>query len=239
MERPNNDSYPILIVEDEKNMGQTLCLYLTNKGHPCLLAHNSEKARTHFYNASASPSIIIMDIGLPDGNGLELAREFRQSRKDFVLLFLSALNDPSTRVEGLEIGAHDFITKPFELKELTLRLERILKTQKSFGTIPEALHVGPLTIWFKKYEVEDAQGNILSLSQKECAILKLLYEQKNQVVSRNHIIENIWGENSFPSNRTVDNYIVKFRKWSDTDPSHTLQIVSIRSIGYKLVIRDS
>lgn len=225
----------ILIVEDEENLGITLSEYLKGLGHECAWAKDAKSAREQFL--IHKPTVILMDIGLPDGNGLDLAREFRKSRKDFVLLFLSALNDPETKVEGLEIGADDYITKPFALKELTLRLKRILSSQSEINKLPEEIAHGPLKIWFKRYEVQDADGVVIGLSQKECAILELLYTKKNEAVDREEIIEKIWGEDKFPSNRTVDNYIVKLRKWCESDKNKSIEIQSIRSIGYKLIIQ--
>lgn len=226
----------ILIVEDEVNLGITLSEYLQGLGHAAHWSKNAHDARA-FFNAER-PNLVLMDIGLPDISGLDLAREFRNLRKDFVLLFLSALNDPETKVQGLEIGADDYITKPFALKELMLRLNRIMNSQLELEKLPDEIVHGPLKIWFKRYEVQDAQGNILTLSQKECAILELLYKKKNEAVDRDEIIEKIWGEDKFPSNRTVDNYIVKLRKWCETDNNKSIDIQSIRSIGYKLVIQS-
>lgn len=225
----------ILIVEDEENLGITLSEYLKGLGHECAWAKDARSARELF--RIHKPTVILMDIGLPDGSGLDLAREFRKTRKDFVLLFLSALNDPETKVEGLEIGADDYITKPFALKELTLRLKRILSSQSEINKLPEEITHGPLKIWFKRYEVQDADGMVIGLSQKECAILELLYTKKNEAVDREEIIEKIWGEDKFPSNRTVDNYIVKLRKWCESDIAKSIEIQSIRSIGYKLIIQ--
>jgi two-component system alkaline phosphatase synthesis response regulator PhoP len=224
----------ILIVEDEANLGSTLEEYLSGLGHQCAWAKNGLEATALF--KKNKPNLILMDIGLPDTNGLELASHFRKERKDFVLLFLSALNDPETKVNAFEIGAEDYITKPFALKELTMRLDRILKTQSSIETLPEVITHGPLKIWFRRYEVQDAEGVVTPLSQKECAILELLYKKQNEAVPREEIIEKIWGEDKFPSNRTVDNYIVKLRKWCESDSSHSIDIQSIRSIGYKLTI---
>lgn len=224
----------ILIVEDEENLGSTLKDYLLGLGHKCAWAQSGAQARDLFHQNS--PNIILMDIGLPDTTGLKLALEFRKERKDFVLLFLSALNDPEIKVEALEIGAEDYITKPFALKELIFRLDRILKTQANFETLPEVITHGKLKIWFRRYEVMDADGHMIALSQKECAILELLYKKQNVAVTRDDIIEKIWGDDKFPSNRTVDNYIVKLRKWCETDKTHSIEIQSIRSIGYKLTI---
>jgi two-component system alkaline phosphatase synthesis response regulator PhoP len=183
------------------------------------------------------PSIAIIDIGLPDGNGIELAKKFRQIKKDCVLLFCTALNDPNLRVEGLELGAEDYITKPFELKELTLRLDRILKNRQLTLHNPDEYRFGKLVFWPKRFEIQDGAGSLSPLSQKECAILELLLEKKNEVIARDEMIENIWGENSFPTNRTIDNYIVKLRKWGDSDPDSGLKITSVRGIGYKLELK--
>lgn len=225
----------VLIVEDETNLGITLRDYLRAKKFEVEWAATASEARARF--TQMRPAIAILDIGLPDGNGLELAKEFRQDSKECVLLFCTALNDPSLRVEGFELGAEDYITKPFELKELTLRLDRILKSRKTTLHNPDEYHFGRLIFWPKRFEILDAQGQLATLSQKECAILELLLENKNEVISRDQMIESIWGENSFPTNRTIDNYIVKLRKWADSDTDDSLKITSVRGIGYKLEIK--
>lgn len=222
----------LLLVEDEPNLGQTLRDYLRTKRFEVELATNCSEARIKF--KERNPAIVILDIGLPDGDGISLAKEFRYQRKDCVILFCTALNDPSLRVEGLELGAEDYITKPFELKELTLRLDRILKSRRVTLHNPDEYKFGELIFWPKRFELQDAQGNLFAIGLKECAILELLISKQNEVVARDLMIESIWGENSFPTNRTIDNYIVKLRKWADSDPSHSLQIISVRGIGYKL-----
>jgi len=225
----------ILIVEDEKNLGSTLEEFLQGLGHNCSWAQTGIQARSYF--GSQNPNLVLMDIGLPDISGLELAREFRKIRQDFNLLFFSALNDPEIKVEALEIGAEDYITKPFALKELLYRIDRMLKAKSSAEELPEVIAHGPLKIWFRRFEVMDAKGDLIALSQKECAILELLYREHNLAVDREVIIQKIWGEDKFPSNRTVDNYIVKLRKWCESDPNKNIEIQSIRSIGYKLIIK--
>lgn len=224
----------ILIVEDEKNLGITLQEYLNSLGHTCHLATTGAMARDLF--SKHRPEIVLMDIGLPDDSGLNIARDFRKARKDFVLLFLSAQNDPETRVEGLEIGAEDYITKPFALKELVLRLGRILENQSSKAKTPDELVFGDLKVWFKSFEVQNGLGEIRPISQKECSILHFLLSRENEATTREQIIEKVWGEDKFPSNRTVDNYIVSLRKWCDSSKDNILEIKSIRGIGYKLVI---
>jgi two-component system alkaline phosphatase synthesis response regulator PhoP len=222
----------LLLVEDEPNLGQTLRDYLRAKKFQVELAQTCAEARKKF--ADIHPAIAILDIGLPDGSGIELAREFRAKRKDCVLLFCTALNDPTLRVEGLEMGAEDYITKPFELKELTLRLDRILKTRSRIMINKDEYRFGKLIFWPKRFELQDAGGSLSAIGQKECAILELLLEKKNEVVTRDEMIESIWGENSFPTNRTIDNYIVRLRRWSESDADAGLRITSVRGVGYKL-----
>lgn len=228
---------PLLLVEDEPNLGQTLRDYLRAKKFLVELATSCTEAREKFH--TIHPAIAILDIGLPDGSGIELAKEFRHQSKECVLLFCTALNDPYLRVEGLELGAEDYITKPFELKELTLRLDRILKSREFSLHNPDEYKFGKLTFWPKRFEIQDAQGMIGQLGQKECAILEFLLERKNEVVSRDEMIESIWGENSFPTNRTIDNYIVKIRKWAESDQEALVKISSIRGIGYKLDLKGN
>lgn len=226
-------SLPVLIVEDELNLRETLQEFLCDLGRTCYAAATVKEATELFYQHR--PAIVLMDIGLPDGNGLDLARSLRRQAPHLVLLFLSAKNDPETKLEAFEMGGQDYLTKPFSLKELQLRLERILKQQQNLDQQPEVITVGRLSIWFRRFEVADSSGVKISLSQKECALLELLYKKNTEVVSRDEIIDNIWGENSYPSHRTVDNYIVKLRRWAETDPD-SLSITSVRGVGYKLEI---
>ncbi len=224
----------LLIVEDETNLGETLKDYFRGKGYDTRWAADiaaADRARTEM---GAGLDIALLDINLPDGNGLELARRWRADRRDLVVVFLSAQNDPALRVEGLEIGAEDYVTKPFELKELTLRLERIMRHRQKNDQGPEMLTFGQLAFWPRRFEVRAADGKVMPLSQKEAAILQQLLARRGEVVARDELIEDIWGTESFPTNRTVDNTIVKLRKWCESDPSAPLRIVSVRGVGYRL-----
>ena len=229
--------HSILLVEDENDLGETLSEYLIAKDFNVRWARTVSEAEDIFARDSQL-SIVLMDIGLPDGDGLTLAKSFQMKRPELLLIFLSAQNDPTLKLQALEDGAYDYITKPFHLKELILRLERLLEFQSTVQDLPDEIRVGKLKIWFKKYMVENAQGDILNLSHKECAILEYLFKNKDQVIPRDKILDQVWGSETYPTNRTVDNYIVKLRKWCDTDPSSKLQIISQRGVGYKLVIKE-
>ena len=219
----------IIIVEDEVNLGETLKDYLQLKGFDTEWFQNIQQIKNYLNQMEQPPAVILLDIGLPDGNGLELAKYIKEKKYSIPILFLSAQSDPSTRLQGLEVGAEDFISKPFELKELILRLNKVLKTNPE-----QVIKHGKLQIWFNRFEVIDGNGQTIPLNQKEMGILKMLYTLSGQVVNREKILEEIWGEDVYPSNRTVDNYIVKLRKWIDTDPDTDLEISSVRGVGYKL-----
>ena len=225
----------ILIVEDEINLGETLNDFFNSNDFKTVHAQNCQEAKALF--KENQPEIILMDIGLPDGDGIELAKEFRQINKELIILFLSAMNDPETKFKGLEMGAQDYITKPFDVRELKLRLSRILSNKSKREEHTDEIQIGDLKVWFKRFEVLNGSAEVISLSQKECLILELLYSNINNVVSRDEIIDKIWGENSFPSNRTVDNYIVNLRKWLETSKEQKAKITSIRGIGYKFELK--
>lgn len=224
----------LLIVEDEANLGETLRDYFRSKGYAVEWAPSAARARELVLSMGEGLDLVLLDINLPDGNGLELARAWRRERRDLVVVFLSAMNDPALRVEGLELGAEDYVTKPFELKELTLRFERILSYRQKSARDPEELRFGKLIFWPRRYEVQDGEGRVLPLGQKETAILQALLARRGEVVSRDELIEDIWGSESFPTNRTVDNYIVKLRKWCESDAQAQLHISSVRGVGYRL-----
>ena len=229
--------HQVLIVEDETNLRETLLEYLQSKALNCLSAGNCNEARSLFKSETNYPTIVLMDVGLPDGDGISLAKELKAIRQDFVLIYLSAQNDPETKYLGLEMGAEDYMTKPFDLRELMLRLNKAKSTHSMLSEYQDQIEISELKIRFKSYELIDANGVKVSLGQKECAILELLYHKKNEVVSRDEIIDKVWGEDAFPSNRTVDNYIVKLRKWIETDKTDKVQIKSIRGVGYQLYIK--
>lgn len=226
----------ILIVEDEIHLGATLTEYLTDKKYDC---HHAKTARdAHDLFTKNDYTIILMDINLPDGNGIELAKLFQEVRQNFVLIYLSAQNDPETKYLGLEMGAEDFITKPFDLRELTLRIDKALITHEHLQNQEKIISTDDIELNFKEYSLTKSDGSKVSLGQKECALLELLFSKQNQVVSRDEIISKIWGETVFPTNRTVDNYIVKIRKLLETDTNKAIDIHSIRGVGYKLELKN-
>ena len=221
----------ILIVEDEENLGITLKDYLNENNYECVWVKSIEEAESVL---NKTFHCFILDIGLPDGSGLSLAKRILNSDKDAKIIFLSAQNSPDIKLEGLELGAADYMTKPFRLKELLLRIKKIPVQNKLTDSM--TITFGPLKFTPQTFEIEDANNLKINLSDRENKILSLLISNKNKVISRDQIIEEIWGEDSYPSNRTVDNYIVKFRKWTDTANDY-VEIQNIRGVGYKFLIK--
>lgn len=225
----------ILLVEDENNLGATLTEYLQSQGHNVDWANTYHKAKELIANNNYS--IALLDIGLPDGDGISLAIEIKSLSPSTAFMFLSAQNDPDLKVKGLDIGAQDYMTKPFNLKELSFRLKKIMSYYEQTSRDQE-INIGPLKIWFKRYQVTRADGSIIDLGTKECEILKLLHDAQPNAVSRDDIISKVWGQDATPSYRTVDNYIVTLRKWAESDKQGHLRITSVRGIGYKLEINN-
>ncbi len=222
----------ILLVEDEEGLGSTLSEYLSEK---CLEVHwtKSVSETKALLAQGFLPDVALLDVGLPDGVGLDLVDPIKKQSPQVVLIFLTALNSPDDRVRGLETGANDYITKPFALRELLLRLERIFQQT---GYPSQAMKLGQLKVFTDRYEIVDQNGKAFPLGQKECLILKMLLQKNGDVLTRDEIISEIWGEDAYPSHRTVDNYIVRLRRLVDIDSSEAVKISTVRGVGYKLEI---
>lgn len=224
----------ILLVEDEKNLGSTLTELLTDKGYSVELCPSAESARTAL--SGARFDLALLDIGLPDGNGFQIAELMRKSHRTTAIVFLTAFGSPEDRIKGLELGAEDYIVKPFHLKELLLRVQNALKRARYLESSSEhdGIKLGEATLYFSSFEIEIA-GQRQPLTHKECAVLQLLYMRRGKVVSRDEILNEAWPAQEYPSPRTVDNFILRLRKFIEKDPENPTLIRSIRGVGYQLL----
>lgn len=224
----------LLVVEDEKNLGLTLMERLQKEGFEVVWAKTQEEAQLEFSHRKFD--LAILDVGLPDGSGFEVAKILRKNQPSTAIIFLTAFGSPEDRVRGLELGAEDYIVKPFHLKELLLRVNNGLKRAKYLAEakLSEGVQIGKAKVYFAKFEAH-IENEILSLTHKEIALLKLLFERRGRVVSRDDILNSIWSENEFPTSRTVDNFIMRLRRLVEIDPENPLVIKSIRGVGYQLV----
>jgi two-component system, OmpR family, alkaline phosphatase synthesis response regulator PhoP len=226
----------ILVVEDEDSLRETLKLNLELEGYDVSTADNGTAAlkmvRSEYFN------LIILDIMLPEVDGITVCESIRMQHNDVPILFLSARNTGADRVEGLKKGGDDYLTKPFNLEELLLRIDKlILKNRKikEPQTVVNFYEFDGCRIDFSAHECIDKDGNMQELSKKEAALLKLLIEHEGEVVSREQILQIIWGYNVYPTTRTIDNFILNFRKYFEIDSKNPRHFHSIRGIGYKFL----
>lgn len=222
----------VLLVEDDENLGQTLFERLSSEGYQVHLSQSAEEA---LQELKASPfDLLILDVGLPGKSGFELAKEIRKKQIHSAIIFLTAQGTPEDRIQGLELGAEDYIVKPFHLKELLLRVQNGLKRSKYLSESNDVIHLGKAKICFSKLEAWVGE-DLFELTQKEAALLKFLYQRKGLVVSRDEILNFIWSDHDYPTPRTIDNFIMKLRRLIENDPENSTIIKSVRGIGYRLI----
>jgi len=226
----------ILFVEDEKNLGSTLSERLEKEGFDVTWVSTVAAARLAVDQKSFE--LALLDVGLPDGSGFDVAKHLRKVRPAAAIIFLSAFGEAEDRIRGLELGAEDYIVKPFHLKELILRVRNGLKRAQYLGSADSlgetSVVVGKARIHFLKFEAE-VDGVTQSLTHKETALLRLLVERRGSVVSRDEILNHAWSQEEYPTPRTVDNFIMRLRRLVEVNPEEPEVIKSIRGIGYLLV----
>lgn len=226
-------AYRILLVEDEEHLLEALKLNLELEGYHVTTATDGKKALKAFKEERLN--LVILDVMLPEIDGFKVAETIRLENSEVPILFLTAKNTSEDRVAGLKRGADDYLTKPFNLEELILRVgilvKRSLKNdeQKQLNNYK----IGDKTINFNNYELIDDAGTVTPLTKKETMLLKLLIERKGEAVSRETILETVWNYDVYPSTRTIDNFILSFRKYFENDSKHPKHFHSIRGVGYK------
>jgi two-component system alkaline phosphatase synthesis response regulator PhoP len=227
----------LLFVEDEKNVGSTLVERFAHEGFEVVWVTTVEAAR--FEISKRNFDLALLDVGLPDGSGFEVASFLRNRQPGTAIIFLTAFGTAEDRIKGLELGAEDYVVKPFHLKELILRIRNGLKRAQYLagsleGGSEVSVKVGKAKIHFLKFEAE-LDGEIRTLTHKETALLRLLVERRGCVVSRDEILNHAWSEDEFPTPRTVDNFIMRLRRLVEANPENPEVIKSIRGIGYQLI----
>lgn len=219
----------ICLVEDEKSLSEMIRLNLEMDGYHVDIYDDGQDAKNELSKIE-SYDLVILDVMLPKVSGLDLCREIRKN-SNVPILFLSAKGTTSDRIAGLKLGANDYLPKPFDLEELLLRVQILIK--KKEGEKEEGLTIGNKTVSFITYEITNSENNKIEiLSKKEIELLRLFSEKPGVVVSRDEILDKIWGD-QFPTSRTIDNYILAFRKIFEQDPRNPMYFHSIRGVGYK------
>ena len=222
----------ICVVEDEKSIGEMVKLNLELEGYQVQLIDNGGVAKSLF-EESINFDLIILDVMLPVVNGVDLCRQIRKKSK-VPVLFLSAKGTTSDRIQGLKVGGNDYLPKPFDLDELLLRVAALVNVNEM--EVLDEVSIDKKMINFKTFNVTDSEtGESDRLSKKEIALIQLFIEKEGEVVSRNEILDRLWGKNQFPTTRTIDNYILNFRKMFEEDPKNPKHFYSIRGVGYKFI----
>jgi len=230
----NGNKSSILLVEDEENLHEALKLNLELEGYEVTSAYDGSDALKAVQGEYFD--LIILDIMLPEIDGIAVIESIRVQNIEVPVLILSAKNSSSDRVLGLKKGAYDYLTKPFNLEELLLRVQKLItKNNKLLDkeNIGDSYTFGNNTVDFKAQEAVTKNNNRIQLSKKEAMLLKLLFENKNEVVTREKILQTVWGYNVYPTTRTIDNFILNFRKYFEEDSRNPKYFHSVRGVGYK------
>ena len=229
-----SDTGSILLVEDEENLRDTLRLNLELEGYEVVVSGDGADAiqktqERHF-------DLVILDIMLPEVDGVTVCETIRLRNSELPILMLSARSSGSDRILGLRKGADDYLTKPFHLEELVLRVGKLVQKGRMLqdrDTVGAEYGFGDNRVDFDAQEAVNARGERISLTQKESMLLKLLIANRNQVVSREKILQSVWGYQVYPNTRTIDNFILNFRKYFEEDSRAPRFFHSVRGVGYK------
>ncbi len=223
----------ILIIEDEEDLVKGLKLNLNDEGYEVSWAFDGEVGLRK--TLEESPDLIILDIMLPKMNGLDVCRELRKKNVSTPVLMLTAKGEEIDKVVGLEIGADDYLTKPFSIRELLARIKAHLRREKREGTkVPDVYAFGDGEIDFAHFIIRK-KGKEQDITSLECEILKYFIAHKGEVVTRDRLLDKIWGYEKFPTTRTIDNHILKLRKKIEDNPSYPKYILSVYGEGYRFM----
>ena len=228
-----NTPHKILVVEDEQDLLKGLEINLVKEGYRVLKASRGDTAVS--LAIKESPHLILLDVMLPGMSGLDVCREVRRKGLDMPIIMLTARAAEVDRVVGLEIGADDYVTKPFSLPELLARIRARLRRQPAQATQgPARYRLGDVEVDFEKFTAR-RKGKPLELTPKEFDMLRLFIRHRGEVLTRDRMLNEIWGYEAYPSTRTVDNHILKLRQKVEPDPANPRFILSIYGEGYKFV----
>ncbi len=224
----------LLVAEDEESLREALRLNLELEGYEVTSAFDGTSALKSLQGEYFD--LIILDVMLPEMDGINVTETIRISNNEVPILILSAKNSSADRVLGLKKGADDYLTKPFNLEELLLRVNKLIEKNKKLqdkSSIGDNYQFGGHSVDFRAQEATLANGEKVALSKKETMLLKLLIENKNEVVAREKILQSVWGYNVYPTTRTIDNFILNFRKYFEEDSRNPRYFHSVRGVGYK------
>lgn len=227
----------ILIIEDDISILSGLKDVLTFKSYEVLTAEDGEMGYAAILEEK--PDLIILDIMIPKIDGFTLCRKLRAEGNSTPLLMLTAKGEEPDKIHGLDIGADDYVTKPFSLPELLARVRALLRRtpERAPKGPPDSLKIGDVSLNFKKYEAHKGDEAI-NLSPKEFGILGYLASRAGEVVTRDELLDEVWGYDLYPTTRTVDNHVAQLRSKIEKNPADPRYLVTVHGIGYKLVLDE-
>lgn len=222
----------VLVVEDEENILESIRLNLELEGYEVVTATNGTKGLEYF--RSQRFNLVILDIMLPDMDGIQICEQIRLNDSKVPVFFLTAKDTSADKIIGLKAGADDYLTKPFNLEEFLLRVKVLIRHSMKGTDDEKTLNTysfGNNKIDFNNYKAFSGKEEI-DLTNKETKLLRLLIEKEGEVVSRQQILQSVWGYDVYPSTRTIDNFILAFRKYFEQDPRKPRYFHSVRGVGY-------
>ena len=231
-----NQNIKVLLAEDDKNLGTVLASYLEAKGFPTKLCANGQEAYDEFLTGSFN--FCIVDVMMPVMDGFTLAKEIRQIDKKVPILFLTAKSMEEDKLKGFELGADDYLTKPFSMEELIMRMQAIIRRTGEAVLHQNQTHIyeiGKLNFDFNR-QILKTPNDELKLTSKEAGLLKLLCENMNDVLDRSVALKKVWFDDSYFNARSMDVYITKLRKYLKADPD--IELFNVHGVGFKLVVKD-
>ncbi|HXY75651.1 MAG TPA: response regulator transcription factor [Steroidobacteraceae bacterium] len=228
----------VLVVEDDPHLAAGVVENLRAEGYEVSSARDGEEA--HRWLRGAPCDLIVLDVMLPGLDGFGLCQMLRSEGNNTPVLFLTARGDPADRVRGLEAGGDDYLAKPFHLEEFLLRVRAILRRWEwyraaSATQATAVLRFGGNEVDFRAFHAQTWNGESQELTEKEAMILKVLAEHSGEIVSREDLLERVWGYDVFPSTRTVDNFILRLRKRFEKDPANPRHFLTVWGVGYRFL----
>ena len=223
----------ICLIEDEENIVELIKLNLELEGFKVTSFQNGRLAKESIHEIIQF-DLIILDVMLPEYSGFDLCKDIREV-SDTPILFLSAKGIATDRIHGLKLGANDYLAKPFDLEELILRIQNLISDKPDLKV--KSIQIGKVLVNFPSFEAVDSNARTIHVfSKREIELLELFNANEGRVVSRDEILDKLWGKNNFPTSRTIDNYILTFRKIFEKNPKEPLFFHSVRGVGYRFTL---
>src|SRR5438874_4927848 len=223
----------ILVVEDDRRIQKSLARLFESEGYRVEIAKDGVSGLTSF--RASNPAAVVLDLKLPGVSGRDICREIKHTQPGLPVVILSAVANVADKVLLLEIGADDYVTKPFSPRELLARVQASMRRASRLAAVPETFSFDDISVNFTKMELTQA-GKPIALTAQEFKVLKFFIQNHDRVISREELLNEVWGYQSYPSTRTVDNHILRLRQKLENDPSHPLHFKTVHGAGYKFVL---